>query len=57
MKRIFFVVSTAAMLMICGCETVETIHAPSDATNIRPATPADTTKATSQTEGVYVEPK
>ena len=42
-------------LIISGCETVETIHAPSDATNIRPATLK--TNATSQTEGVYVEPK
>lgn len=51
-----FVVAFAALLTTAGCgKTIETVHAPADAYNIRK--PADTPRATSQTTTTIIERK
>jgi len=56
MKRYLWVGMWALLsLVTVGCETVETVHKPADAYDIRK--PADTTRATSRTEGIVIERK
>lgn len=56
MKKVLFL--GASLVVICalnGCQTVETLHAPADAYNIRK--PADTTKPVRQTDTTIIEVK
>ena len=55
MKKILSVAAVAALAAIAGCKTVETVHAPADAYNIRK--PADTTKVTGQSGYTIIERK